>query len=132
MECEENFITMKLIWHNYLVFSLGNCVHKTPTETDLKHLQPAGRQGQRAQEHTGLGARGACEHSSESERAGEGWGGSGFGGEHNGSWMKRNRVQWEFHGASGDLVTGQDETPIPPPPSLLLIFLPSHHFCRYD
>ena len=26
---------MKLIWHCYLVLSLNNCAHKTPTETDL-------------------------------------------------------------------------------------------------
>ena len=26
---------MKLIWHGYLVFSLGICVHETPTETGL-------------------------------------------------------------------------------------------------
>ena len=31
MGCEESFITMKLIWHIYLVFSLDNCAHKTPT-----------------------------------------------------------------------------------------------------
>ena len=36
MGCEESFITMKLIWHSYLVFSLGNCAHKTPTETGLR------------------------------------------------------------------------------------------------
>ena len=35
MGYEESFITMKLIWHSYLVFSLVNCVYKTPTETRL-------------------------------------------------------------------------------------------------
>ena len=29
MRCEESFITIKLIWHNYLALSLDNCVHKT-------------------------------------------------------------------------------------------------------
>jgi hypothetical protein len=38
MRCEESFITMKLYWHIYLVFSLGNCAHKTCTESDLNHL----------------------------------------------------------------------------------------------
>jgi non-homologous end joining protein Ku len=28
MECEEGLITMKLYWHGYLVFSLGNCAMK--------------------------------------------------------------------------------------------------------
>jgi len=37
MECEESFITMKLIWHSYLVLSLGNCAYETPTETGLSH-----------------------------------------------------------------------------------------------
>ena len=35
MGCEESFITMKFIWHDYLVFSLGICVHKTTTKTGL-------------------------------------------------------------------------------------------------
>ena len=35
MGCEESFITMKPIWHDYLVLSLGNCVHETLTETGL-------------------------------------------------------------------------------------------------
>ena len=35
MGCEESFITIKLIWSGYLVFSLGICVHKTLTETGL-------------------------------------------------------------------------------------------------
>ena len=35
MGCEESFITIKLIWHGYLVPSLGICVHETPTETGL-------------------------------------------------------------------------------------------------
>ena len=35
MGCEESFITMKFIWHSYLVPSLGNCAHETPTETGL-------------------------------------------------------------------------------------------------
>ena len=29
MRCEESFITIKSIWHSYLVFSLVNCAHKT-------------------------------------------------------------------------------------------------------
>jgi hypothetical protein len=29
MGCEESFITMKLHWHSYLVFSLGSCAHET-------------------------------------------------------------------------------------------------------
>ena len=38
MKCEENFITMKLIWHSYLVHNLINCVYKILTETGLtKH-----------------------------------------------------------------------------------------------
>ena len=39
MGCEENFITIKLIWHSYLIFSLDNCVYKTPTETGLMRIQ---------------------------------------------------------------------------------------------
>jgi len=35
MGCEESFITIKLIWYGYLVYSLGIYVHKTSTETDL-------------------------------------------------------------------------------------------------
>ena len=35
MGCEESFITMKLMWHSYLVSSLGNCAHETSTETGL-------------------------------------------------------------------------------------------------
>ena len=38
MGCEESFTTMKPIWQSYLVFSLGNCVHKTLTETGLTQL----------------------------------------------------------------------------------------------
>ena len=38
MECEESFITIKLIWHSYLVLSLDNGVHKTSTDTDLTPL----------------------------------------------------------------------------------------------
>ena len=29
---------MKLIWHGYLVLSLGICAHETPTETGLKTI----------------------------------------------------------------------------------------------
>ena len=29
MDCEESFITMKLIWHGFLII----CVHDTPTDT---------------------------------------------------------------------------------------------------
>ena len=39
MGYEGSFITMKLIWHSYLVLSLDNCVHETPTETGLTHLE---------------------------------------------------------------------------------------------
>ena len=35
MGCEESFITIKLIWHGYLVPSLDICVHKTSTKTGL-------------------------------------------------------------------------------------------------
>ena len=35
MVCEESFIIMKLIWHSYLVPSLGIWVHETPIETGL-------------------------------------------------------------------------------------------------
>jgi len=35
MGCEESFITMKLIWYVYLVFTLDICVYETPTETGL-------------------------------------------------------------------------------------------------
>jgi len=33
--CEETFITIKLIWHSYLVLSLGNYANKTLNETGL-------------------------------------------------------------------------------------------------
>jgi len=37
MGYEESFITIKLIWHGYLILSLiGICVHETPTKIDLK------------------------------------------------------------------------------------------------
>ena len=39
MGCEKSFITMKLIWHSYLVLIVGNCVHETPTETVLEQQQ---------------------------------------------------------------------------------------------
>ena len=39
MECEESFITIKLMCHGYLISSLGICVHKTPTDTGLKKYQ---------------------------------------------------------------------------------------------
>jgi len=35
MGCKESFITMKVIWHGYLVLSLDICAHETPTETVL-------------------------------------------------------------------------------------------------
>ena len=35
MEYVECFITIKLIWHSYLVLSLNNCANKTSTETGL-------------------------------------------------------------------------------------------------
>jgi len=38
MGCEESFIIMKLIWHSYLVLSLDNCAHETPTETSLRSV----------------------------------------------------------------------------------------------
>jgi hypothetical protein len=34
--CEKSVITMKLLWHNYLVRSLGNCATKLCTETGLR------------------------------------------------------------------------------------------------
>ena len=39
MKCEKSFITIKFIWYSYLVFSLGNGVHKTYNETNLKPLR---------------------------------------------------------------------------------------------
>ena len=36
--CEESFITIKHIWHSYLVLSLDNCTIKLCTETDLIHI----------------------------------------------------------------------------------------------
>ena len=30
-------LVIKLIWHSYLVLSLGNCAHETLTETGLRH-----------------------------------------------------------------------------------------------
>jgi hypothetical protein len=36
MGCEESSITMKLHWHGYLVFSLGNCAYETCSETSLR------------------------------------------------------------------------------------------------
>ena len=35
MRCEKNFITIKSIWHNYLVLSLNNCAYEISTETGL-------------------------------------------------------------------------------------------------
>ena len=35
MGCEENFITITLIWHNYLVSNLVNYAMKLCTETGL-------------------------------------------------------------------------------------------------
>ena len=35
MGCEESFITVTLIWHDYLILSLSIYVHKTFTETSL-------------------------------------------------------------------------------------------------
>ena len=40
MGCEESFITIKLIWHSFLVLSLDNCIHETPIETGLSAWQP--------------------------------------------------------------------------------------------
>ena len=34
MRCEESFITIKLIWHNYLILNLDICIHKITTKTD--------------------------------------------------------------------------------------------------
>ena len=39
MGCEENFITMKLIWHGYLILSLGIYVYETLTETGLGYCK---------------------------------------------------------------------------------------------
>ena len=41
MRCEESFITIKHIWHDYLIFNLNICVHKTPTQTDLTTTEHA-------------------------------------------------------------------------------------------
>ena len=38
MGCEESFNTIKLIWHGYLVLSLGFCAHETSTKTDLRFV----------------------------------------------------------------------------------------------
>ena len=40
MGSERSFILMKLYWHRYLVFNLGNCAMKlaTCTETGLRRL----------------------------------------------------------------------------------------------
>jgi hypothetical protein len=35
MLCEKSFIPMKLHWHNYLIFSLGSCVHEICTKIGL-------------------------------------------------------------------------------------------------
>ena len=37
--CGESFITIKPIWHNYLVFSLDNYAHETPTEIGLMNKE---------------------------------------------------------------------------------------------
>ena len=36
MKCERSVITMTLLWLDYLIYDLGNCVDDTPTETGLK------------------------------------------------------------------------------------------------
>ena len=36
MKCERSVIIMTLYWHNYQVFSLGNCVDDTTTEIGLR------------------------------------------------------------------------------------------------
>ena len=38
MGYEKSFITIKFIQHSYLVLSLGNYAHKTPTEIGLTAL----------------------------------------------------------------------------------------------
>ena len=35
MGCEESFITMKLIWHSYLIFNLDNCAYKIFAEINI-------------------------------------------------------------------------------------------------
>jgi hypothetical protein len=35
MRCGKSFIPMKLYWHSYLVFSLGNCIYDICIETSL-------------------------------------------------------------------------------------------------
>jgi len=40
MRCEESFITMKFICHNYLVLSLNICVHKTFTNLTMLLMLP--------------------------------------------------------------------------------------------
>ena len=46
MECERSVITMTLLWHDYLVSGLSNCVDDTLIETGLTVLaqiyQPRG------------------------------------------------------------------------------------------
>ena len=36
MGYEESYITMKLIWHSYLILNLGIFAHETSIETSLK------------------------------------------------------------------------------------------------
>ena len=42
IRCEESFITMKLIWHGYLVPNLNIRAHETPTKTALKCMMVSG------------------------------------------------------------------------------------------
>jgi hypothetical protein len=43
VESEESFITMKLHWHIYLVFSLDSCAYETCTEAGLMILGQGNR-----------------------------------------------------------------------------------------
>ena len=38
MKCERSVITITLHWHSSQIFSLGNCVDDTPTETGLRNV----------------------------------------------------------------------------------------------
>ena len=38
MECEKSVMVMILIWLDYLIHNLGNCIDDTPTETGLTRV----------------------------------------------------------------------------------------------
>ena len=62
MKYDESFITLKLILHDYLIFSLGNCVYETPTETGLQDFFLLGESGLRDSRERELGVRELCFH----------------------------------------------------------------------